>query len=72
MFKRDQPAAPDLPIAIGNPHHPIDRMTLRIDTHDVLDAVTESDITLHRDFEIGNSYFGVPLKCEKKSTQSLR
>jgi hypothetical protein len=57
MFKHDQPVAPDLAIAIGNPYRPINRMTLLIGARDMLEAVTESEIAVHGDAEIRDGDF---------------
>ena len=57
MFKRYQPAAPDLTIAVGNAHGPVNRMALYIGTHYVLDAVAEPDVAIYGDAEIGDGYF---------------
>src|ERR1700704_3597624 len=66
MFKHDQPAAPDLAIAVGDAYCPIDWVTLFIGAYDVLDAMTEAEIAVHDDAKISDGDFRRPLEgCEE-------
>src|SRR5436190_17170820 len=57
MFKCNQPLATNLTIAISNEYRQINRTTLHINTPDMLEAVTESDIAIHGDAEISDREF---------------